>query len=59
MSQPDPTCHILFALGLIALTDLFLVTTHGPKTRLTSQQPAPLIRSATKFSPPDVGYYII
>ena len=37
--------------------DLFLVTTHGPKTRLISQQPALLIRPATKSSLVDVGYY--
>jgi hypothetical protein len=48
----------LSVLGLTALTDLFLVTAHSPKTRLTSQQPALLIRPATNSSPVDVGYYI-
>jgi hypothetical protein len=52
-----PNLSNIVRLGLTALTDLFLVTTHGPKMRLTSQQPALLIRSATKSSPVDVGYY--
>ena len=57
MSQPDPTCQILSVLGLIVLTDLFLVTTHGPKTHLTRQQSALLIRPTFKSSPVDVRYY--
>jgi hypothetical protein len=48
VSQPAPTCQILSALGLTALTDLFLMTTHDPKTHLTSQQPALLIRPASR-----------
>jgi hypothetical protein len=57
MSQLDPTYNILSVLGLIALTYLFLVTTHGPKTHLTSQQPALLVRPVTKSLPTDVRYY--
>jgi hypothetical protein len=49
-------------LGLTALTVLFLVTrahfwAWRPKTRMTSWQPAHLIRPATTPSPADVGYY--
>jgi hypothetical protein len=44
-------------LGLIAITDLFLVIMHDLKTRLTSQQPALLTKPATKSSPADMGYY--
>jgi len=57
MSPPGLTCQILFALGLTALTDLFLMTIHGLKTCLKSQQPSILIRLAIKSSPADVGYY--
>jgi hypothetical protein len=32
----DPTCQILFVLSLFALMNLFLVSTHAPKTRMTS-----------------------
>jgi len=39
--------------------DLFLVTTHGLKTCLTSQQPTLLIRPATKSSLTDIEYYKI
>jgi hypothetical protein len=38
--------------------DLLLVTAHSPKTRLTSQQPMLLIRTAINSSSADVGYYI-
>jgi len=58
MSQPSLTYHILSGLGLTALTDLFLAVTHGPKTRLTSHQPALLIRPTTNSSPADMRYYI-
>jgi len=62
MWQPRPTCHILFALGLTALTVLFLmIRVHiwawCPKTRMTCWQPALLIRPAITPSPADVGYY--
>ena len=57
MSQPGLTCQILSALGLTTLTDSLLVTTHGPKTRLTSHEPALLIMPATKSLPTEVGYY--
>jgi hypothetical protein len=58
-SQPDPTCQIVSALGLTALMDLFLMTTHSPKTCLTSQQPTLLIRPTTKSSLADIEYYRI
>jgi hypothetical protein len=57
MSQPSPVCQILSAFGLTTLTDSFLVTTHNPKTRLTSHEPALLIMSATKSLLADVWYY--
>jgi len=59
ISQSGPTCKILSALGLVALTNLFLVTTHGPKIFLISQQPALLIMIVTKFSAINVEYYRI
>jgi hypothetical protein len=48
----------LSTLGLTALTDLFLVSTHGPKMRLISQQSALQKRLITKSLPIDVGYYM-
>jgi hypothetical protein len=52
----------LYALGLTTLMVLFLVTrahfwAWRPKTRMTSRQPALLIRPTTTPSPADVGYY--
>jgi len=39
------------------LMDLFLATTHGPKTCLTSQGEHAHVRPSPKFSPVDMGYY--
>ena len=55
-SQLDLTCQLLFILGLIVLTNLFLVTMHSSKIRLTSQQPALLIKLVTTFSPAEIRY---
>jgi len=59
MSQPDQTCQILSVWNLTALTDLFLATMYGSKTRLTIQQPTILLRPVTKSSLVNVEYYII
>jgi hypothetical protein len=56
-SQPNLTCQILFILGLIVPTNLFLVTMHSSKIHLTSQQPALLIKLITTFSPAEIRYY--
>jgi hypothetical protein len=52
-----PNLSNIVVLGLTILTNLFLITTHDSKTRLTSQQSALLIKLVIKSSLGDVRYY--
>jgi hypothetical protein len=52
-----PNLSNIVVLGLTILTNLFLITTHDSKTRLTSQQSALLIKLIIKSSLGDVRYY--
>ena len=52
-----PNLSNIVVLGLTILTNLFLITTHDSKTRLTSQQSALLIKLVIKSSLGDVRYH--
>jgi hypothetical protein len=61
-ARPNLTCYILFVLNFIVFMILFFVTrayfwAWRPKTRMTSQQSALLIKPVTTLLSVDVRYY--